>query len=247
MLISLIIMVLYGIWALGDVRGSLTVLLMVVPVGLALDYILHYLQNTTLKGKFPESGLITSLIVTVLMPLQVAPPIAIGSIILAILSKHFVRYGGEHVFNPASFGVVVVSLFTPFPLAWWPDGYIWLAILLGVVNLWRTRKYFQAITFLAVYLVFLFTIVNDSKIALLSLPFFFACFMLPEPVTSEGGIKGQIFFGLSASVGAIIATYIPAISMASLPAGLMLANLTRYLWKDNSPKYSLTPGFVPQK
>ncbi|GEM_PF-1610034 len=247
MMLSMVIFVLYGVYALGDSQGALRVLLIVVPVGLALDYFLHYFHATERKQKFPESGLITSLIVSVLMPLSVDWRIAVASVCLAILSKHFIRFRGEHVFNPASFGVLVVSLFVAFPLAWWPDGYIWLAIILGLLNLWRTRKYAQAVSFLVPYFAFLFIINQDVTIAALTLPFFFICFMLPEPVTSQGGWRGQITFGLIAGIGAILVSYAPQIGSAALPAGLLLANLSRYLWRDPAPKYALTPGFAPQK
>ena len=247
MMLSMILFVLYGVYALGDPVAAVRVILFVVPLGLILDYALHHSHPTARKGKFPESGLITSLIVTVLMPLGVAPLIAFMSVALAILSKHFIRFKGEHVFNPASFGVVITSLFAPFALGWWPDGYIWLAIILGVINLWRTRKYFQMLAFALIYLVFLaFAFKGLSVNVLLALPFFFMAFMLPEPVTSEGGVRGQIQFGVIAAGGAVIATFIPALAPVALPAGLMLANLSRFTWKNPAPKYALTQGFSPQ-
>lgn len=246
MMLSMIVFVLYGVYALGDVQGALRVLLLVVPIGIVLDFALHYWSGTHRKMKFPESGLITSLIVSVLMPFGVDWHIAIAAVCLAILSKHFLRVKNEHIFNPASFGVVVVSVFAPFPLAWWPDGYIWLAIILGLLNLWRTRKYVQALSFLIPYFIFLFTVTHDATVAALSLPFFFICFMLPEPVTSQGGYRGQAVFGLICAVGAIAAVYVPQIASAALPAGLLLANLSRFVWKDGAPKYAAAPGFAPQ-
>ncbi|PIR45201.1 MAG: hypothetical protein COV10_00810 [Candidatus Vogelbacteria bacterium CG10_big_fil_rev_8_21_14_0_10_51_16] len=246
MMLSMVILVVYGIFALGNLLGALRVLALVVPAGLLLNYALHHLHATPQKGKFPESGFITTLIVSVLMPFDVSAGIALGAITFAILSKHFLRLRGEHLFNPASLGVVGVSLFVTFPLAWWPDGYLWLVILLGLINLWRTRKYVQVATFLLIYFAFLFTITERMDVAALSLPFFFAMFMLPEPVTSQGGLRGQFFFGLIVALGAIVANECAWLAAVALPTGLLVANLSRYLITDPAPKYAITPGFTPQ-
>ena len=74
---------LFGVYALGYPLQSLFILCTVVPFGVTLDYLLHIYQNTGRSG-FPTCGLISSLILSSLMPLGVAWYIPFIAITLAI-------------------------------------------------------------------------------------------------------------------------------------------------------------------
>lgn len=207
----------------------------VIPAGMLLDYLLHKLQTGRPNWK---SALITSSIVTVLMPPDVDLGIAVLAVTLAIASKHFLLVGKakKHVFNPAGFGVAVTAALFGYSLGWWPDSYLWLAIALGLLNVWRVRKFTQIVSYAVVYLVLVTLtagfpsgslVFSDLGIQTLpvALPYFFMLFMLPEPVTSLQPRWGQIQFGALAALVAFGVSYLPIVGGAAVIWGLLAANV----------------------
>jgi enediyne biosynthesis protein E5 len=232
MLVYMMILALYGVYALGDALGALRILAVAVPVGVGLDYYLHKIGGSSPKfGAFPQSGLISSLIVSVLMPIGVNPLVVVAAVAAAVGSKHYIRFAGAHLFNPAAFGVTVTALLFRHPLGWWPDSYFWLVILLGAVNVWRVRKQWQVLGFLVIYAVLLTVVVGVNITGLGSIPLFFALFMLPEPVTSKPGKKRELIFGVIVAVTAIICTVIPLLAPVALTLGLLAGNASRFVHK----------------
>ncbi len=228
-------LVLFGLAFLPPFGERLQITLLVVAAGLAADYGLHKLQETGRSG-FPRSGLITSLIVTLLMPPEVPLLQALLAVLLAIGSKHFLLKGRRHIFNPASFGVAVTAALFGFGLGWWPDnytafnGYLILAVGLGLVNVYRVRKYPQLLAFAAVYFLLVF-IGTDFKLPALSVqslasawPWFFTFYMLPEPLTSPGQKQQQLIFGALAALVTAGALQVELLSRAAPLWGLLAAN-----------------------
>lgn len=230
MLIYMSSLALFGLYALGNPTKVLTVLLVALPFGVSLDYILHKLGGSKPKfGALPQSGLITSLIVSVLMPLDINPFITVLAVSLAIGSKHYLRFGGEHIFNPAAFGVTFTALLFKHPLGWWPDAYIWLVILLGILNVWRVKKYWQVLGFAVIYSGLLVMLFGAKLTGIESLPWFFILFMLPEPVTSLQGRNKSLAFGAITALFVIFFTSIRALGPVALTLGLLSANMTRFI------------------
>jgi hypothetical protein len=216
----------------------------VIPVGMLLDYALHKLQ--TGKPNW-ESALITSSIVTVLMPPGVNPGIALLAVALAIGSKHFILVGAKdskkHIFNPAGFGVAVTAALFGYSLGWWPDSFLWLTLAFGLLNIWRVRKFTQIIAFAVTYIVLITATAGFPSGSLafsdfgtqtlpLALPYFFMLFMLPEPVTSLQHRWGQIQFGALAALVAVGVSYVPALAGAAIIWGLLAANFFAHLAKS---------------
>lgn len=230
MLFYMATLALYGVYALGNPLGALTILAIALPFGVGLDYVLHKIGGSRPKfGQFPQSGLISSLIVSVLMPMGVSLPIVIAAVALAIGSKHYLRVKNEHIFNPASFGVASTVLMFGYPVGWWPDAYFPLVIMLGIINIWRVKKYWQVLGFGAVYAALLFVVYGVRITGIGLLPWFFMLFMLPEPVTSRPGPKKELIFGAIVAAFAIIFVRFDAAGPAALPLGLMVANLSRFV------------------
>ena len=205
----------------------------VIPFGMLFDWALHTFQ--TGKPNW-QSALITSGIVTLLMPPDVTLPVAVGAVALAIASKHFLLVGKKHVFNPAAFGVAVTAAVTGLSLGWWPDSFLWLTLLFGLLNAWRVKKFPQILSFTVVYiaLITVLTSFPASSLAFsdlgiqslpLQLPYFFILFMLPEPVTSVQPKWQQIQFGALAAVVAFGVTFVPVLGGASVLWGLLAANV----------------------
>jgi Na+-translocating ferredoxin:NAD+ oxidoreductase RnfD subunit len=81
-----------------------------------------------------------------------------GTAAIALLSKHLIRYGGRHLFNPSNFGLVVCFLALGKGRAdpldfWWGPISVWLALAVclivvgGLTILSRLRLLFIAVTF----------------------------------------------------------------------------------------------------
>ncbi len=228
------VLVLWGIAFLPPAADRALVAASVIPLGMAFDYLLHRRQTGRPNW---QSALITSSIVTVLMPPDIPYYVPVAAVLLAIASKHFLLHGKRHVFNPAAFGVVITAAAFGFSLGWWPDSFVWLAIALGLLNVWRVRKFPQVLAFLAAYAVLTFA-ANGSlpagplaaadlgvQTVPLALPFFFALFMLPEPVTSLQPRAQQVEFGLVAALAGFLATFVPVLSGAAILWGLLVANV----------------------
>ncbi len=208
----------------------------VIPVGMLLDYVLHKLQTGRPNW---QSALITSSIVTVLMPPGVNLGVAVLAVALAIGSKHFLLLGRDHkrhVFNPAGFGVAVTAALFGYSLGWWPDSYIWLAVFFGLLNVWRVRKFPQIVSYAVVYLVLVSLAVGfpaggfsysglAGQSLPVALPYFFILFMLPEPMTSLQPRWSQIQFGALAALVGFGASYVPVIGGAAVIWGLLAANV----------------------
>ena len=226
--------VLWGIAFLPDSGDRTLIALSVIPLGVALDYVLHKVQTGRSNW---ESALITSCIVTVLMPAGVewyVPPLAVAA---AVGSKHFLLWDKRHVFNPASVGVAVTALLFGYSLGWWPDSFLWLTVGFGVLNVWRAGRVTASVAFLAAY-AGLFAIANGGlptggleangpgvQSLPLILPFFFALFMVSEPVTSLEPRGQQVEFGVLAAAVGFALTYVSVLAPAALLWGLLAANV----------------------
>lgn len=198
--------------------------------------------NSVKKVKyfFPKAGLITGLIVAMVLPIGVSPLVAAIAALAAILSKHFLKIGRNHIFNPATFGLISAALLFQIPFGWWGDRLIWLTIPLGILAVIRARKELQVIGFVATYIFiqYLFiklNIQNDTdalKSAIATNSWFFTLFMVPEPMTSLLPYRLTVFFGFFAASTALSLSFagITAISDNSLLLGLLLANLISFLY-----------------
>lgn len=143
-----------------------------------------------------ESSYITGLILVLIFT-----PIAdvAGLVVLAFIgliagaSKYVVILSGRHVFNPAAFAAVVVSLTGLSAASWWVATPVLTPIVLAVVivSLYQTKRFAVAGVFLAIAVpiimlqLYLFgTPFLEAAWLLLSWPLlFFAGIMLVEPLT----------------------------------------------------------------
>ncbi len=223
--------VLFAIFVSGRSLAHLQTALIIIVLGTALDYVLHRMHHTHQRSP-PYSGFITSLILVILLPTNTPIAVIFAAIILAIGSKHFLRIFDRHIFNPAAFGAALITLMFGTTLAWNADSFLWLVILLGAGNIWRVRKFWQVGSFLAVYVTFLVFIGSIQHITFYTLyfvPWFFALFMLTEPVTSPPRKHNEIIFGVVTGLTTIGFSYIPGFNSAALLWGLLTANLFRFI------------------
>lgn len=154
---------------------------------------------------------------------------------LAALSKQFIAAGvRQHIFNPAAFGIMGVSLIFGPTVAWWGVAWGWYPILIFVPLmtriLWKLKRLLLPVGFLLVYLIYLFSTSSfDSALRTLVDPtvLFFAMVMLPEPITSPTGGYFKYGFGALVAIAAIIFSDFGKLPEIFLPA-LLFSNLVTF-------------------
>jgi Na+-transporting NADH:ubiquinone oxidoreductase subunit NqrB len=161
-----------------------------------------------------RSPLISALSLTLLLRTgSVTLSIAAG--VLAIVSKYLIRWNGKHIFNPANFGLVVLSLL--FASAWispgqWGTAPLFALALLGLGGMvtGKAKRWDVSLALLGSYAVLIFgraiwlgdplTIpIHQMQSGALLV---FAFFMISDPKTTPDARVGRIFYAvIVASVG----------------------------------------------
>jgi len=162
----------------------------------------------------PRSPLISALSLTLLLRTgSVSLSILAG--VLAVGSKYVLRWDGKHIFNPANFGLVIVSLL--FASAWispgqWGSAPIFAILLLGLggVVTGKAKRWDVSLALLFSYAALLFGralwLGDPLAIPLHQLQsgalLIFAFFMISDPKTTPDTRVGRVLFAaLVATVG----------------------------------------------
>lgn len=146
--------------------------------------------------------------------------------VISLLSKHLLRPGGKHLFNPSNVGIVSTLLLAGparvFPqYLWWGDLHAPVLAALTVIllgGLWvlrPVRMYAMAASFLATFtvLVGVFALSGRRFVAVwhsgpvTGMSFWliiaaspevlvFAFFMMPDPRTTPSTVRGRVIFGV---------------------------------------------------
>ena len=241
----LVVYGLFGIIALGilfSFSGLVHVSGLGIIISLGTLFIVCYVINKLFAVVFDaqtnyESWLITALILTcILPPAQTATAagyIALAGV-LAIASKYLIAYRHRHIFNPAAFAAVVLTLTGWLPAIWWVGTPVLVifSTLFGIVLLRKLRRFtFFGIFGLVAVLVALGVGLAhaqpiDSLLSglLLSSPLiFFGTIMVTEPETMPTGRSQQwLYAGL---VGALVSSQLHVGPLGATPElSLIIAN-----------------------
>lgn len=193
------------------------------------------------------SAEILTLIVGPLNPLlwsNILALIVIG--LLAMGSKYILNFKGQHVFNPAAFGVLAAALLTGMGASWWiGQQYMSILVLLGGLLISLKLRWFNLIlSFLSTYLILLaLTNLDNQPILILktvlinSAILFFIFVMLVEPLTAPAGRKLKTYYGIFIAVILIILQIAFSDFPYSLESSLLIGNLAAFL-VSRSPKSS---------
>ena len=171
---------------------------------IATDSFIAYLKTKKLiitEGSI-VSGLIIGYVISTSEPWWI---IALASI-LAISSKHIIRFKARHIFNPAAFGVLV-AVFLLGAYTEWKGAYLWYIIIpFGVYFSFKIKKLELIISyFIASFILFgAQAVIQNVQIfnILGYLNYFFIFIMLIEPMTTPTAYYGKIIFG--SGVGVLI-------------------------------------------
>lgn len=170
---------------------------------------------------------------------------------LAMFSKHFIKKGRKHLFNPAAFGLFLTGIIFFHTVSWWAASFqefkiqnvefiIFFLILLlpGYISVIKLRRYWIIFPFLIIYSLLNY-VLNHFFSLFDPTVLFFALVMLPEPMTTPNKSKVQIAFGIFvALVSLLLASPILTtrlLFLNSLPdplvTGLLMGNLIFLPWK----------------
>lgn len=157
----------------------------------------------------PLSALVPSLAAFVLVDSpHVWPYAAVGAV--AMLSKHFLRIDGRHVFNPLNFGLVVGLLFfggsVAFGVTRFGDSpwlFLWVASL-GVTVAYRSRRLDIALAYVATFLAGALARAFLSGAGFLTVAspmtnivfYMYAFHMMTDPKTTPDSRSHRIVFGV---------------------------------------------------
>ena len=177
------------------------------------------------KLVLPSSAIISGLFIGLILP-PLSPVLTVAlAALIAIISKHIIKFHGRHIFNPAAFGIVISGLIFGIAAAWW--GTSLLVVPLGLFIVYKQRKWFLVLPFIITYYIMLI-LLNIQNLATISFVdttlLFFAFLMLLEPMTSAYTKKAVIAHGIIVAMLAIIVSrFIPGIDVFLIP--LLIGNI----------------------
>ena len=176
---------------------------------------------------FPSAALVTAFIIALLTdPKLPWYDIALSGM-AAMASKHFLRFSGRHVFNPAAFGLFTSSLLFNHNVSWWAvsfqqffifhlSSFIYFLILISpiLISAVRMRRFRIILAFLFIYTILTTLILSANQLVTTNYSLlttildptilFFALVMRPEPMTSPNNHNRQFLFGISVALLTIV-------------------------------------------
>ena len=230
MIVFLVILHLISSFFYGfSVKALLPVLIAVITT-ITLDLFIEYFKSKT--WLFPQSALISGLFIGGLLTQNLQWHIYVLAGVIAIISKHIIKINKKHIFNPANFGVLLVSMIFGVSHTWWISSPLILVLIFGVFIIWRLRRFDLAVSFLVSYYLInsvielsqgtqfseiYYTILNGGVI------YFFSMFMLIEPKTHPIRRNQRIIYGILVAV--LFIAFNSIIPQHDLPLALAVGNI----------------------
>ncbi|MBI2130258.1 RnfABCDGE type electron transport complex subunit D, partial [Candidatus Woesearchaeota archaeon] len=207
MVIFLVVLNFTGAFFYGFGINALFPVFIAAITASVLDIIINHFK--TRKFEIPYSGIISGLFIGGLLAQDLKWHVYLAAGIIAILSKHLIRVQQRHIFNPANFGVLLVSVIFGASHTWWLASPSIMMVLFGLFIIWKLRRFDLSFSFLASYLIlsilFDFNALNNLDaiyllIANSGIIAFFSMFMLIEPKTHPFQKKQRIIYGILVAV-----------------------------------------------
>lgn len=202
-------------------------LFFIVTYTLGFEYLLWKIRGVTLF--VPSAGIVTALIIFLLFDNTSPFYYTLIPITLAVVQKQFLRFGSQHIFNPAAFGLYVASL-VGYPTFWWGVSWGWLPLVLTVaggiwVTMFTLKQHYIVIPYiLSSFIVYAASLGSIPTLSALSGAFlagsfwFFTFVMLPEPITAPHKNKTRLIYALFVAI-------LPLILLNRLPGDTILLTL----------------------
>lgn len=191
------------------------------------------------------SALILALIITPVISIKGLPVLFWAAVFVAA-SKFIFAINKKHIFNPAAFSVLVISLASIGSASWWVGTMVMMPAVLigGLLIVKKIRRFSLVLSYftIALFSILAFALTDGrdlltlmGQIFLDSPILFFAFVMLSEPQTTPPSTRMQVLYG--GLVGFLFAPQLRLGSFATTPeSALILGNLFSYIV---SPKQKL--------
>jgi len=209
---------------------SLLPVLTAVLTASIFDLTINYFKTKSFAA--PYSAIISGLFIGGLLAQNLPFYVYAAAGIIATASKHIIKIQQRHIFNPANFGVLLVSVIFGAAHSWWIASPLVLMILLGIFVVWKLKRFDLAISFLMAHflinIIFNFSILKDFNELYLFIVnsriiIFFSMFMLIEPKTHPQGRKKRIIYGIAVAI--LLMIFDKIIPIHDLPLALAVGNV----------------------
>ncbi len=180
----------------------------------------------------PTASFVTAYIIFLLSGPSTPIYLVLLAPLFAVLQKQFIRPWGNHIVNPAAFGLFVSSFFGN-NISWWGTNVnmftFWaIVILCGYVSQifishWKITLSFW-ITVILISFVMTTSFITGFHQFTTGVFMFFSLVMLPEPMTAPSVNLNKYLYGIVIGILSIFVIKIPFIEDAFL-ASLLLGNL----------------------
>ena len=244
MIAFLIALILASAFFYGFGITALLPVLIAVATTAILDLFIGYFKSK--EFIFPQSAIISGMLIGGLLTQNLQWHIYVFAGAAAVLSKHLIKFQQKHIFNPANFGVLLVSVIFGAAHTWWISSPLIFVLIFGIFILWRLRRIDLGLSFVAAYfaLVFLINLSNPVTCGMMNMKcpmqpspltetyyeiinggviYFFAMFMLIEPKTNPAARKQRTVYGVLVAV--LFSVFNSFVPMHDLPLALAVGNI----------------------
>jgi Na+-translocating ferredoxin:NAD+ oxidoreductase RnfD subunit len=176
----------------------------------SIESVIFYLKSK--KFSISESSVISGLIIGYVLSSDSPWWAIISACLLAVISKHFIRFRQRHLFNPAAFGIFLVTVLLGVQTQW-KGTYSWHIIVpFGLYFIYRIRRLELLLGYFLASLLLFGIQATQQKVPLSNifgyLSYFYIFIMMIEPKTTPFKLPGEIIFGICVAVLIFIFTQI---------------------------------------
>ena len=159
-----------------------------------------------------ESSIITGLIVGHVLSSDLSWWLVILTSSIAISSKYLIRIKNKQIFNPAAFGIFLITFFFGATTGW-SGTYLWYILVpFGIYFAYKIKKTEVVVGYAIVSLLLFGIQAFFQKISLWNIFGYFSYFyifvMVIEPKTTPVNLIGKYFFGIGVGIAIFISTQI---------------------------------------
>ena len=198
--------------------------LVIVLVAYLSDYLL--IRFRKVPPFFPLAALVSGAIAAFVLDPSTSLILKILTPLIAVASKHYLRKGEDHIFNPAAFGLFVGAALGA-SISWWVGDSGWLADAVLITGMFfilrRLRRLKIALSFLLTFFALRLLVYQEFNFWFSLL--FFPLVMLPEPMTSPADPKEQLVSGALAAFFLVFFGFSRLVFIDSFLQSLLLLNL----------------------
>jgi Na+-translocating ferredoxin:NAD+ oxidoreductase RnfD subunit len=226
-----------------DLAFLIAVVIAVVSA-LTSEAVILYFKTKALR--LTESSIISGLIIGYVLSADEAWWKFLLASVLAILSKHLLKFKKRHIFNPAAFGIFLTLIFTGASTQWKGTYLRYIIVPCGFYFIYKIRK----IEIISGYFLVSFALFGGQSILQKVsfghifgyLSYFYIFVMLIEPLTTPTKPWGKFFFGCGTALLIFILTEMGLSFDVELLSLLTLNAAVPILNKLSSP--DITSGLI---